>query len=201
MSTWLRYTLFSLAMLSCVVIGARLYLGIQDSNAISEDLATGAQIAPEYLPEFSLRDLSGEPQSIRKWAGQPLIINFWATWCAPCLREMPLLQTLHLESAQTGVQVIGIAIDRQSDVQQFITESGISYPILWGEGDAIAVSDLLGVPSGLPFTVLVTANGEILTLYVGELERDQFATMVETAQAVQNGTTTIAAAQDSLRTL
>jgi thiol-disulfide isomerase/thioredoxin len=202
MPNWLRNTLLVLVMMSCAIIGARLYIELNANQPDSLAVQIGAVSAPDQLPEFSLRDIYGDMQSISQWSGKPLLINFWATWCAPCRREMPLLQTLHTEQSRTGLQVVGIAIDRQADVARYITESGISYPILWGEGDAVAVSDSLGVPEiGLPFTLLVSSDNQILTLYVGELMREQLATMAEVAADVAAGKTDVATARTQLNNL
>jgi len=200
MPAWIRQLLIVIMLVSCVIIGARLYLELQ-----GEQRAEGAgtiATAPEYLPEFVLNDVWGEPQSIGSWSGEALLINFWATWCAPCRREMPLLQALHNERADTGITVIGIAIDRQPDVASYITESGISYPILVGEEDAMAVSDMFGLEGlGLPFTVLSTADGQILTVYIGELVAEQLATMATVSQGVAAGSISIAAARQQLAEL
>ncbi len=140
------------------------------------------------LPELTLNDLRGQPRAVAEWAGRTLLINFWATWCAPCRREMPLLQALHNERSATGIQVVGIAIDRQPDVQSYIAEAGISYPILSGEADAMAVSDLFGLDGlGLPFSVLVASDGKILTVHIGEVVRQQLAAMVDISKAFEAG--------------
>jgi thiol-disulfide isomerase/thioredoxin len=128
--------------------------------------------SPDYrrLPEFSLQDLRGESRSISEWANKPLLINFWATWCAPCLREMPMLEALHQEREQTAFEVIGIAIDRKPDVEAFIAESGITYSILTGESDAMEAAQKFGPDFvALPFTVFASATGEVLLLHSGEL--------------------------------
>jgi thiol-disulfide isomerase/thioredoxin len=203
MPTWLRTTLYLLMLLSCVIIGVRVYLEFSQAEPPA---ATGipadnepAVSEPTTLPEFTLNDVWGEPHSISEWAGEPMLINFWATWCAPCRREMPLLQNLHNERGKTGVQIIGVAIDRQPDVQSYITEAGISYPILVGESDAIAVTDLFYLPGlGLPFSVLVAADGSILTVYLGELVTPQLAEMVTVSQKVATGQLNLASARDRL---
>jgi len=188
-------------LLCCVIIGARVYIEFIATSESQED-ARPTVDAPEQLPEFTLNDVWGEPHSIREWAGKPLLINFWATWCAPCRREMPLFQTLHTEQSVSGIQVVGIAIDRQPDVQSYIAEAGISYPILSGEADAMAVSDLFGLDGlGLPFSVLVTGDGKILTVHIGEIVRPQLTEMVAISKAVEAGELQIAQARQQLAEL
>jgi thiol-disulfide isomerase/thioredoxin len=200
MPDWLRRSLYGIMLVSCLIIGMRVYLGL---NTTSDAPATGAVSStslPEQLPDFVLNDVRGEPRSIREWAGKPLLINFWATWCAPCRREMPLLQALH--SSQNQLQVLGIAIDRQSDVQSYLAEAGISYPSLVGETDAIAVSDLFGLNGlGLPFSVLVGSQGEILTVFVGEIDARQLETMAAISLAFNKQEIALVTAQERLNEL
>lgn len=200
MPNWIRRTLYAVMLLCCMIIGARVYLELDPQTPavttgnIPSDL--------EMLPEFTLNNVMGEPLSISEWRGKPLLINFWATWCAPCRREMPLLQTLHNEYPVTGLQILGIAIDRQADVEAFITEAGISYPILWGEADAMAVSDQFGLPGlGLPFSVLVAADGNILTVHIGEVVREQLQEIVAVSQSVDNGELPVPEARERLKKL
>jgi thiol-disulfide isomerase/thioredoxin len=187
MPAWIRRSLYGVMLLCCMTIGARVYIDFV-APAVPQDADTLAVSAPERLPEFTLNDVWGEAHSISEWSGQPLLINFWATWCAPCRREMPLFQTLHTEQLISGIQVVGIAIDRQPDVQTYIAEAGISYPILSGEADAMAVSDLFGLDGlGLPFSVLVASDGTILTVHIGEIVRAQLAEMVAVSKAFEAG--------------
>ncbi len=125
----------------------------------------------ETLPDFSLGNLAGEPQSIKSWPGKPLLINFWATWCGPCLREIPMLK--ELQAARPDLQVVGIAIDKRDDVVEFAAEMDFNYAILIGQSEAWAAAAALGVNIyALPFTVFTGADGSILGVHTGELHAE-----------------------------
>ena len=117
---------------------------------------------PVYLSSFSLENLEGEMISINEYTGTPLIINFWATWCSPCRREMPLLNTIHSDSNINDLKVIGIAIDEPELVRDFINELGIDFPILVGQGEAYDLMKDLGNSSiTFPYTIFVEPDGLI----------------------------------------
>jgi thiol-disulfide isomerase/thioredoxin len=145
---------------------------LEDSSA---SLAAGAHpVIPERLPEFALQDLSGKATPISAWSGQSLIINFWATWCAPCRREIPLLKALSVEWARRDLKIIGIAVDYRDKVQEFAGQFKIEYPVLVGEQDALDVAAKFGMESpGFPFTVFTDRRGEVVALFVGEMHRPQ----------------------------
>jgi peroxiredoxin len=129
---------------------------------------------PEHLPNFSLNDGQGQPTPISAWSGKSLVLNFWATWCPPCRREIPLLEALHSEWAGQGVEVVGIAVDRQREVARFAEELKITYPLLIGEQDALDVAAAFGVQTPVfPFTVFTDRRGEVVALFMGELHRPQ----------------------------
>ena len=199
MPAWLKNVLYIVMLICCVIIGMRVYLEM-DPGETDTGLATGAadnSSIPLTLAEFSLNDVWGEPHSIREWSGRPLLINFWATWCAPCRREMPLLQALH--ESQDELQVLGIAIDRQPDVQTYLAEAGITYPSLVGEQDAMAVSELFGLSGlGLPFTVLVSSDGTLLSVFIGEFSAAELETLVSVSRQVERGELDSSAARQQL---
>ena len=168
----------------------------------SRDIPDPAEANPDQvavtgtLPEFALSDLYGNTRSISEWSGRPLIINFWATWCAPCRREMPLLQALHLEREDDRLEVIGIAIDRLEAVDAFIAESGITYPILAGQQNAMDIAEQFGADFvALPFTVFTAKDGQILWLHLGELHRKQLRIILEIGDQVTNGELSAATAR------
>ena len=131
-------------------------------------------IIGQVLPDFEAADLNDNLRSIREWEGQALLINFWATWCAPCRREMPDLMALHDELAGQAT-VIGIAMDFPEEVRGYVEELGIDYPILIA--DDLAGTRLvrkLGNTNGLlPYSVFVDREGVIRSLKLGELTREQ----------------------------
>jgi thiol-disulfide isomerase/thioredoxin len=146
--------------------------GPRDSAAL--DTAVPHPVVPARLPDFSLEDLSGKSISISAWSGKSLVINFWATWCAPCRREIPLLKTLANEWAGRNLMVVGIAVDQRDKVQQFARQFQIDYPVLIGEQDALDVAAKFGMDSpAFPFTVFTDRRGEVVALFVGELRRPQ----------------------------
>lgn len=173
-----------------------------DSAAPAEAPRAGVQASPgipERLPDFSLADLAGTSTPVTRWQGHPLMLNFWATWCAPCRREIPLLQSLHLERAASGLTVIGIAVDFPDKVRKFRDEMRIGYPLLAGEQDALDLIAKLGVASpAFPFTVFTDRQGRIVTLYLGELKRPVAEAILATVSQVDQGSIALPAARERI---
>jgi peroxiredoxin len=129
---------------------------------------------PDRLPQFSLQDRAGKPTSITSFEGKSLIINFWATWCAPCRSEIPLLEALGAEWSARGMSVVGVAVDHREQVLEFADRLKIGYPLLIGEQDALDAAAALGVESPVfPFTVFTDRRGQVVALFIGELHRPQ----------------------------
>jgi thiol-disulfide isomerase/thioredoxin len=129
---------------------------------------------PERLPAFALQDLGGTLTPIDHWKGKSLVINFWATWCGPCRREIPMLGHLAAQWADRGVVVVGIAVDHAEAVSNYARELKIPYPLLVGEQDALDAAQRLGMASPVfPFTVFTDAAGQVVALFVGELHPAQ----------------------------
>ncbi|NNF51241.1 MAG: TlpA family protein disulfide reductase [Gammaproteobacteria bacterium] len=126
---------------------------------------------------YPLTDLEGQPGSLAAFRGRPLIVNFWATWCPPCRREIPLLKKIQAENE--ALTVIGIAVEDPPPVQKLADEIGFNYPILIGEQTAVDLAVALGIEFiGLPYTVLIDAEGRVLEIHSGELkEGDVDATL------------------------
>ena len=139
-------------------------------TATNAELAeTGARVG-DRRPDFAHAGINGELWRARDFDGRPTLINFWATWCKPCLREMPLLQSL-AETYSEQLDVVGIAIDDPGQVGDFVAELGISYPILIGTSDVRETQRRFGNPDGmLPYSVIIDADGIIRWRHLGELD-------------------------------
>jgi thiol-disulfide isomerase/thioredoxin len=196
-----RWRLIAIAGL-CVVAGllvGRAWWAPPLPDAPAGAGAEGRAAAPETVPAFTLRDLSGAPRSSSEWTDGALLINFWATWCAPCRKEMPLLEQVHAERAARGLTVLGIAIDREDPVRSFVAETGVSYPILLGEQDAMAVAESFGPDFvALPLTVIAAPGGHVLKIHVGELRPPQLAEILDVLDRLAERRITLAEARSSL---
>jgi thiol-disulfide isomerase/thioredoxin len=127
---------------------------------------------PTTLPDVRVPDLTGKPRSLRDFLGRPLIVNFWATWCQPCRREMPLLQQLQQQYRAEGLQVLGVAVDSRAAVEQYLHTRPVDYPILAGETEATEAMDRFGAVPALPFSIFADAQGRIVVVKLGELHRE-----------------------------
>jgi thiol-disulfide isomerase/thioredoxin len=171
----------------------------ETSNATAAPEASeseGDDALPETLPDFTLANLEGQPQSIRSWTGKSMIVNFWATWCAPCRREIPLLKKIQSEHGAEGFQVVGVAVDFRDDVLKYAKEIGIDYPLLIGEQDGLEAVTKFGRGSlGFPFTVFTDNQQRLVLFHLGEIHPEQAEVMLATVRRVNAGELTPAAAR------
>ena len=118
----------------------------------------------------------GESTAVSSQLGELTLVNFWATWCAPCREEMPLFEAMYRSAKQDGFQVIGIAIDNPETAQPMLDSMDISYPIFYAEKTGTQVMESVGNPQGLlPYSLLLDANGKVIDQVLGKVDEAQIA--------------------------
>jgi cytochrome c biogenesis protein CcmG/thiol:disulfide interchange protein DsbE len=140
----------------------------------------------EPAPSYEAVTLDGEPVSLDALRGEVVLLNVWATWCAPCRREIPELQALHTAHRDEGLRVIGVTVDSRSaeeEIRRFVEEFGMTYEIWW-DPDQVAVGTFAA--AGVPLTVLIGRDGRIVWEHLGAFERGDPALIaaVDSALAV-----------------
>lgn len=130
--------------------------------------------AVQQLFSLSLADSNNKTQKLSQWQGKVLVVNFWATWCAPCVQEMPELSTLQENFHKDNVQLLGLGIDSPGNIAAFSAKYPISYPLFGAGMEGTELSRQLGNQAGgLPFTVLISSDGTLIKSYLGRLNIQQ----------------------------
>ena len=206
-------------VLAALLAGAAVYLylsgqaaapatggGVPGAPAAAEAGGDGAQpgrkpsrVIPAVLPDFALATPEGPLRKLSSFQHPSLIVNFWATWCAPCRREIPLLRQLRNERGARGVEVLGIAVDFREDVLKYAAKIGLDYPLLIGEEDGLAAADAFGIDPVFPFTVFADAERRIVAVKVGELHADEAAFILDHIELLNAGRLTLEVVQTLIR--
>ena len=127
-----------------------------------------------------LPDEHGTLHSLADWQGKTLVVNFWATWCPPCREEMPALARLQQKHAERGVQIIGIAVDNVKSVADYSSRQAVGYPVLIAESEGGSLMQQLGNRTlGLPFTLVLRANGDIALTQMGRVTEKQLEDVLQ----------------------
>ncbi len=133
------------------------------------DVPRAVEDPPENILDWIFLDVSGREYAIREWSNGLLVINFWATWCPPCLTEIPGFVRIQELFKMQGVQFVGIALDSAMAVTDYSESNDMNYPLLLGEDSVIRFMGVLGNDIGaLPYTVIMSGNGDILHSHKGE---------------------------------
>ena len=169
-----------------------------DTGVAAEGPAAPSPKLPVEISEIRLPGIDGAVHRLADWRGRPLVINFWATWCEPCRREIPLLKALRREHAADRVEIVGIAVDYPDDVRKYARAQGIDYPLLIGEQGGLAAASAFGMEPALPFTVFADRQGRVVTLRVGELHQDEAELILDRVRDVDAGKLTLPAAREQI---
>lgn len=177
-----------------------------------EPASTTAESAPMAEPaaeqaentkiDFALPDLDGNMHQLSDWDGKARLVNFWATWCAPCRREIPLLMKTQEAHADENIQIIGIAVDFVDQVTAYAQETQFNYPILVGQEDAMAAAEASGVSFiGMPFTMVITPSGELIKTHIGEILEEHIDSILAVFADLETGKIDTDGARAALKTL
>lgn len=119
----------------------------------------------------TLSAADGTPLAMTTFQGRPLLLNFWATWCPPCIHELPLLHRFYNERRAQGWQVLGLAMDKEAAVRQFLSRQPLSYPVAMAGANGSQLTRALGnLQGGLPFTVVLGADGDVVHRKIGQIK-------------------------------
>jgi thiol-disulfide isomerase/thioredoxin len=171
------------------------------SASASTSLAPeAARALPERLPDISMPDTDGHNRALSEWRGHPLLVNFWATWCEPCRREIPLLERLRRSAGPGSLEIVGIAVDTRAAVLPYARQMHIDYPLLIGEDDGIKAVGAFGMQAVFPFSVFADRDGRIVALKIGELHPEDAQLILARVDDVDKGRLDLAAARQQIST-
>ncbi len=166
-----RYSLY--VFVALVAFGAGLWFSTMQHSTAPE------QSAAEAIYGITLPDLQGKPQPVAQWRGKVLVVNFWATWCEPCRKEIPIFVQLQERYAANGLQFVGISVDQVDKTSEFARNYSINYPNLIGTFDAVEVSRLAGNKRRvLPYTIIFDRKGQIVATELGGLTQEKLEALL-----------------------
>jgi peroxiredoxin len=159
----LRTVLSALGLIALMSVAA----GTQGAPAAAElNVAYAAPVAGSAAPDFTRTDLDGKSRSLSTYRGKVVLLNFWATWCEPCLAEIPRFSAWQQRYARRGLQILGIAMDDElGAVGQLARRDHLTYPVIMGDAQ---LGQLYGGILGLPLSYVIDAQGRIVARYRGE---------------------------------
>lgn len=165
--------------IALIFAGIGIWLGIRHHTpAAPESPAVAALFSQQF------EDVDGKLQTLSGFHGKTLVVNFWATWCAPCVEEMPELTALQQEVASRNIQIVGIGIDSPSNIREFAAKYKIAYPLFMAGMTGTDLSRNLGNQTGgLPFTVIIDPEGAVRKTYLGRLKMEQLRTDLDLSPA------------------
>lgn len=174
----MAFTAVGLAAVAGGIYVGRRWLASPDTPPPASARATATLFAA------TLPDTRGVATPLARWQGQPLVLNFWATWCAPCVAEMPDLQKLFEAYQARGVGFVGIGIDKAEAIAEFATRVGVTYPLLVGGYSGTDLARDFGNANGsLPFTVVLNRNGGVAATRLGRIRAENLRSIIDSVLA------------------
>jgi thiol-disulfide isomerase/thioredoxin len=169
------------AALAAAVAIVAAVAGVAVRSLLLDDVKPPAAAAPSGdMLEAAFADLAGTPQRLDQWRGKVLVVNFWATWCPPCLKEIPEFIRMQNRYRAQGLQFVGIAVDQPDRVAAFADEMRFNYPVLVGALEAVVLLRALGNQhGGLPFTVVFDRSGAIVATELGAFDEPKLSRLIE----------------------
>jgi thiol-disulfide isomerase/thioredoxin len=163
----------TMAAVAAIALAAGIYVRQESRTGAPDSSAVSA------LTRTPFKDYSGQSDTIERWKGKVLVVNFWASWCPPCREEIPGLTRIQAQYAANGLQVVGIAVDSADKARQAATELGVNYPVLIAGMETIDLTRRLGNRAGaLPFTLVLDRNGTVIASHLGILTEAELARIV-----------------------
>ena len=136
---------------------------------------------PSTLTDFNLPDLTGKTRSLADYRGKTVLLNFWATWCPPCRREIPGFINLQKRHGSRGLQIVGISVDNPEAVARYWQETKINYPLLLADDSVYGLMTAYGnTQGGLPYSVLIRPDGRVAATHIGAYEEQELEALLLT---------------------
>ncbi|WP_028220149.1 TlpA family protein disulfide reductase [Paraburkholderia oxyphila] len=156
------------------------------ANSGNTSVADAASVAarPDAVGQLwsaPVTNPDGKAQSLSIYKGHPIVVNFWASWCGPCVEEMPELSALQREYAKKGIQFVGLGVDSAANIKTFLQKVPVDYPIyIAGFGGADVARAFGNAAGGLPYTVVIDANGTVRATKLGQIKMDELRHTLDT---------------------
>jgi len=156
-----------------------LIAGVFSSHWINQPQLAN-ELAIQHFLSHDWQDPDGKPANSADWKGKLLVVNFWASWCPPCVEEMPALSRIQTEFKQQNVLFVGIGIDSPSNIREFLKKTPVTYPIVIGGMDGSNISKEMGNTQGaLPFTIVINSQGKAVSSKLGKISEDELRSMIK----------------------
>jgi thiol-disulfide isomerase/thioredoxin len=187
-------------VIAAVVVAGMLYFGYHAARRSPSAQVSGGMMAGfnKPAPDFTLESLDGKNLSLSDLRGKAVLLNFWATWCAPCKIEMPWFVELQSEYGSQGLQIVGVAMDDSSkeDIAKFAKDMGVNYPVLLGKE---AVGEEYGGVPALPESFFIGRDGKIVDKIIGLKGKAEIEDAIKKALDTPPGTNSAAAAAAAMQ--